>query len=91
MINATLLDKTFHIIMRRIVDSGRAPHYTELATELGCSIEEGRQVLHELMDIPGFHGWLEKGTDDIASFTPLALVPTQYRISVDGQQKWFAQ
>ena len=26
------MDKTFHIIMKRLVDTGQAPHYTEIAT-----------------------------------------------------------
>ena len=29
------LDKTFHLIMKKMVETGQAPHYTELAKELG--------------------------------------------------------
>jgi len=36
-----LLDRTFHIIMRRMVETGQAPHFTEIAAELGVSMEEG--------------------------------------------------
>ena len=35
--------------------------------------------------------WLFPETDLIASFAPFNNLPTQYRISVDGEQKWFAQ
>jgi hypothetical protein len=35
--------------------------------------------------------WLAPGTDLIASFAPFNNQPTQYRITVDGQQKWFGQ
>ncbi len=31
------------------------------------------------------------GTAYIFSFPPINSMPTQYRISVDGQQSWFAQ
>jgi hypothetical protein len=86
----TLLDKTFHIIMKRMVETGQAPFYTEIAEELGVSAEEGRKALHDLFSemIPG---WLYPKTDFITSFAPFNNLPTQYRITIDGQQKWFAQ
>ena len=49
MANSQTLDKAFNVIMRRLVASGRAPHYAELAAALGCSVEEGRQALREVM------------------------------------------
>ena len=36
-------------------------------------------------------GWLHPETDYIASFPPLNSLPTQYRVSVRGEQRWFAQ
>ena len=39
-----LADRTFHIIIRRMVETGQAPHFTEIAADLGVSMEEGRQV-----------------------------------------------
>ena len=79
-----VLDKTFHFIMKRMVETGQAPHYTEIARELGVSMEEGRQTLHELFSkrIPG---WLFPNTDFIASFAPFNNQPTQFRITIDGQ------
>ena len=29
----SLADKTFHIIMRRMVETGQAPHFTEIAAK----------------------------------------------------------
>ena len=84
------LDKTFSIIMRRMVKTGRAPFYTEIATELGVSLEEGRKALHDLFEA-GVDEWLFPNTDYIASFAPFSNLPTQYRITIDGQQKWFGQ
>ncbi len=90
MAELQVLDRAFHLIMSRLVETGRAPHYTELATELGLPMEEGRRVLHDLIDT-GYPAWVHPGTDYIVSFAPFNNLPTQYRISVDGQQKWFAQ
>jgi hypothetical protein len=86
----TILDKTFHFIMKQMVKTGRAPFHTEIANELGVSIEEGRKALHDLFSefIPG---WLYPDTDFITSFAPFNNLPTQYRITIEGEQKWFGQ
>jgi len=84
------LDQIFHLIMKRMVKTGQAPHYTEIAAELKISMEEGRRALHELFKA-GIPGWLFPNTDLIVSFAPFNNLPTQYRITIDGEQKWFAQ
>lgn len=86
----TMLDKTFHIIMKQMVATGQAPHYTEIAQELGLSMEQGRKAVHALFEA-GIPGWLFPNTSLIASFAPFNNLPTQYRITIDGQQKWFGQ
>ncbi len=84
------LDRTFSFIMKRMMETGQAPFHTEIAAELGVSVEEGRKTLHDLFGarIPG---WLYPNTSLIASFAPFNNQPTQYRITIEGQQKWFAQ
>ena len=91
MSSPTLLDKTYSVIIKRLVETGQAPHYTEIAAELGVSVEDARRALHNLMSagIPGL--WLFPDTDYISSFAPFSNLPTQYRISVDGEEKWFGQ
>jgi len=84
------LDLTFHFIMKTFVERGNAPHYTEMAKEFGVKPEEGRKLLHDLMGT-GMAMWLYPRTDLIASFAPFNNQPTQYRLTVDGHQKWFAQ
>jgi hypothetical protein len=86
----TLLDRTFNIIMKRMVETGQAPHYTEIAAKLGVSMEEGRQALHALM-AAGVPGWLYPRTDLIVSMAPFNNLPNQYRITIGGRQKWFGQ
>ena len=90
MTDLAMLDRAHHGIMRRFVETGIAPHYTELAASLGLPVEEGRQVLRDLI-ATGIPAWLHPGTDYIVSVAPFNNMPTQYRITVDGQQKWFAQ
>ena len=91
MSSPSLLDKVYHAILTRMVQSGQAPHFTELAGELNVPVEEARKALHDLVSagIPGI--WLFPDTDYISSFAPFSNLPTQYRITVDGEQKWFGQ
>lgn len=90
MSEPTQLDKIFSFIMKRMKETGQAPFYTELAAELGISVEEGRKALHDLFHA-GIPGWLFPGTDYIASFAPFNHLPTQYQITIGGQQKWYGQ
>ena len=91
MAEPQLLARMYHAIMSGLVREGRAPHYTELATELGLSPDEARESLHEVerAGVPGV--WLDPGTDYVASFAPFSNIPTQYLISVEGEQKWYGQ
>ena len=90
MDNKSLLDPTHNIILKKMVETGQAPHYTEIAAELGVPMEEGRKALHDLFS-QGMAAWLYPDTDLITSFAPFNNLPTQYRITIDGQQKWFGQ
>ncbi len=87
----SLFDRTYQVILNTMIETGRAPHYTEVAAKLDLSVEEGRKAVHDLMalGIPGM--WLFPETDYISSFAPFSNLPTQYHISVDGKQKWFGQ
>jgi hypothetical protein len=85
------VDQTFHVILKRMVDTGQAPHYAELAAELGVSVAEGRKAQADLFAVPGFPGWLAPSTEYVQSYAPFSNIPTQYRITIDGQQKWFGQ
>jgi hypothetical protein len=90
MADPRLLDLMFTRIMRGLVESGRAPHYAELAPGLGLTVEDSRRLLGDLMQAYPI-GWLHPETDYVASFPPLNNLPTQYRVTVRGEQKWFAQ
>src|SRR5262245_10180249 len=87
MADAVLMDRMFQRIMRGLVDTGRAPQYAELARALGVGIEQGRLLLHDVMRAYPI-GWLHPETDYVASFPPLNNLPTQYRVTVRGEQRW---
>ena len=90
MDDSGLMDRMFQRIMRGLIDTGRAPHYGELAGGLGLGVEDARRLLHEVMRAYPI-GWLHPETDYIASFPPLNSLPTQYRVTVRGEQRWSAQ
>ena len=90
MADIVLLDRAFLFIMETFKRTGHAPHYTDLAVQLECAPREARIIVREVM-ASGFPGWLHPDTDWIATFPPFSSIPTQYRISVDGEQRWFAQ
>ena len=56
MHDTEVLNKTFHFILKQMVDTGQAPHYTEIAAELGLSPAEGRKTMHTLFG-SGIYGW----------------------------------
>ena len=91
MDSPTLLDNIYNLIITRLVGTGQAPHYTEIASALGVSVEEGKKALHDLMSAGVLGMWLFPDTDYISSFAPFSNLPTQYRIAIGGEEKWFAQ
>ena len=90
MADPQTLDRAFQRIMRTLIDTGRPPHYAELGRALGTSVEDGRQLLRQVVQAYPI-AWLHPDTDYIASFPPLNGLPTQYRIVVRGESRWFAQ
>jgi hypothetical protein len=91
MAEPQVLAGMYHAILSGLVRDGRAPHYAELACEMGLSPDDARQALHELdkRGVPGF--WVRPGTDLVESCAPFSNLPTQYLISVEGEQRWYGQ
>jgi hypothetical protein len=80
------LARAYHLILA----ASCATHYLELAGQLGCGVEEARRLQRALLALGGPH-WAHPGTDLIAGFAPFSSIATHYRISVDGEQRWFGQ
>lgn len=91
MTRSSELDQTFHFIIEKMIATGQAPHYTEIAAALGVSPAQGRRTMRKLFSTLGFPGWLYPKTDSIVSFAPFNNIPNQHRITIDGIQKWFGQ
>jgi hypothetical protein len=70
---------------------GDAPHYTEIARYFNIRPDEGKRLLHDLVDTHVMPMWFYPGTDIMVSFAPFNNLPTQYRITVEGKQDWFGQ
>jgi len=80
----------YSLIQRHFIEEGRAPHYTELAWALRVGVEEARRLQREAIEL-AVGAWFVAGTDFIESFAPFYNVPNGTSISVDGDQRWFAQ
>jgi hypothetical protein len=84
-----LLARAYHTIISGFVRDGRAPHYTELALSFGLTPREALGVQRELTT-SGLPIWTHPDTDHLAAASPFSNIPTPYRITVDGQQRWYA-
>ncbi len=90
MQESTLVQRAYTSVVEHFVRTGRAPHYTELAAILGLQPEEARQVQHQAAE-SSIACWFVKDTDYIESWAPFSNVPTNYRVTINGEQKWYGQ
>ena len=81
-----MLDRVYNIVLKRMVATGQAPHYTEIAAEAGLPVEEGRKALHELIDagIPAM--WLSRDGPHL-QFRALQQSPDP----IPDQRRWRAE
>jgi hypothetical protein len=87
--DARLVARAYHTIISGFVRDGRAPHYTELALSLGLTPREALEVQRELTT-SGLPIWTHPDTDHLTAASPFSNIPTPYRVTVDGQQRWYA-
>ncbi len=79
------LDTMFHF-----VDTGRAPHYTELSRSTGVSPDEALEIQKAAADA-GVGSWFLEGTDLVECWAPFSNIPTNDFVSIDGSQRWYGQ
>lgn len=91
MADEQTLGRVYHAVMSGFVENGRAPHYTELAVAFGVTAEAAFELQRRMLDEFGGPHWADPGSGLIACFDPFSNIPTQYRISVDGEQKWYGE
>ena len=90
MAESTLVQKAYTEVVKHLIRTGRAPHYTELAETLGLQPDEARDVQREAANA-AVACWFVQDTDYIESWAPFSNVPTQYLVTVEGEQKWYGQ
>jgi hypothetical protein len=90
MAHLDIIQKAYTAIVHHFIRTGRAPHYTELATLVGVHPDEARD-LQRAAATSAMGSWLSPDTDYIGSWAPFSNVPTQYRVSVAGKSKGYAQ
>jgi len=90
MTDTKLIQQTYTAVLEHFIRTGRAPHYTEVAEVLGVGPEEARDLVHRAAEA-GVGCWLSRETDYIESWAPFSNVPTQYLVTVEGEQKWYGQ
>jgi len=90
MAEPEIIQRAYSTIIRHSVEHGVAPHYTELARLLGVSPDEAREIQREAAGA-AVGCWISPDTDYIHSFAPFSNLPTQYRVTVEGEQKWYGQ
>jgi hypothetical protein len=90
MEESSLVQQAYSAVLDHFIRTGRAPHYTELAATLGLRPEEARQVQHKTA-ASALACWFVKDTDYIESWAPFSNVPTQYLVTIEGDQKWYGQ
>ena len=87
MADAALVQQAYTTILKHVIQTGRAPHYTRLAATLGTTPDEARDIQKQAAEV-GVGCWLIEGTDYIESWAPFSHVPNQYQLAVEGEQKW---
>jgi hypothetical protein len=92
MSDIEMIQRAFTTILAHFVATGRAPHYTELASSLGVGLDEARALQRDAADAaPAATCWLAHDTDLIESWAPFSNIPTHYRVSVNGVPQWYGQ
>lgn len=85
-----LIQRTYTAVLRHFIKAGRAPHYTELAEILNLQPEAARESQRKAAD-SAIACWFVTDTDYVESWAPFSNVPTNYLITVKGDQKWYGQ
>lgn len=88
--DANLVQLAYTTIQKHFMQTGRAPHFTELAVALEITPDETIDVQQKAAEA-GVGCWISHDTDYIGSWAPFSNIPTQYLVTIAGNQKWYAQ
>lgn len=90
MTEPVIVQQIYTTITEHFIRTGRAPHYTELASMVGIHPDSARGLQREAA-AAAMGSWLAPDTDYMASWAPFSNVPTQYLITVEGDMRGYAQ
>jgi hypothetical protein len=85
-----LVQKAYTAVVEHFIETGRAPHYTELAQTLGIQPVEARDVQRQAAEA-SLACWFVQDADYVESWAPFSNVPTHYLVTVEGEQRWYGQ
>ena len=84
------IQQIYTTIVEHFMHTGRAPHYTELASLVGMHPDTARVRQREAA-AAAMGSWLAPNTDYIASWAPFSNLPTQYVVTIENDMKGYAQ
>jgi len=90
MQDTAVAQRAYTAVVEHYVKTGRAPHYTELAGIFNLKPDVARQVQHAAAEA-SIACWFMQDTDYVESWAPFSNIPTQYLLTINGQQKWYGQ
>jgi hypothetical protein len=76
------------LILDSFVATGRARNVGDIMATLGLSRPAVMDAFREIASIDTF--WVEKGTENIRLLSPFADLTTPYKVTIAGEQKWYA-
>ncbi len=85
-----MVQQAYTSILEHFIQTGRAPHYTELGYILGVGPEEAKDLQRKAAEA-GTGCYLLDETGYIESFAPFYNLATHHLVTVEGEQKWYAQ
>ena len=85
-----LVQRAYTAVLEHFIETGRAPHYTELAKTLGLTPDKARDLQHKTAE-SAIACWFVRDTDYVESWAPFSNVPTHYLVTIGGEQKWYGQ
>ena len=84
------VQQIYTTVLQHFIKTGRAPHFTELASNLKIDPDQAKRLQHAAADA-GVGSWFIKGADYVECWAPFSNVPTHHLIEVNGEQKWYGQ
>jgi hypothetical protein len=90
LVNNLSVQEIYTTVLKHFIRTGRAPHFTELASNMNIDPDQARSLQHAAADA-GVGSWFIKGADYVECWAPFSNVPTHHLIEVNGEQKWYGQ